>query len=126
MDLDILNRLRIDPGKRTIGELLQDREIAAYEIARLRSEIARSVRHQVAAEPPKDDMANRRQTALAPGALLSIAEVRALLCISRSTIYKRLSDGTFPKPIRLGPRTNRWRRDAIETWRDGLTGSKDA
>jgi hypothetical protein len=38
---DILDRLRIDPGQRTLGQLLQDREAAAHEIGRLRSEIER-------------------------------------------------------------------------------------
>jgi hypothetical protein len=41
---DILNQLRIDPGQRTLGELLQDREAALHEIRLLRREIER-LRH---------------------------------------------------------------------------------
>jgi hypothetical protein len=41
MRTDILQRLRIDPGQRTLGQLLQDREAAALEIERLRAEINR-------------------------------------------------------------------------------------
>ena len=40
----ILERLRVDPGQRTLGELLQDREAALYEIRLLRREIER-LRH---------------------------------------------------------------------------------
>jgi hypothetical protein len=42
--VDILNQLRIDPGQRTLGELLQDREAALHEIRLLRREIER-LRH---------------------------------------------------------------------------------
>ena len=41
--------------------------------------------------------------------------------IGRSTVYLRLSEGTFPKPVRLGLRTVRWRIEAIEAWRDSHT-----
>lgn len=34
---DVLVRLRLDPGQRTIGQLLQDREAAFHEIVRLRA-----------------------------------------------------------------------------------------
>ena len=39
MHQDILELLRIDPGQRTLGQLLQDREATAEEIAPLRSQI---------------------------------------------------------------------------------------
>ncbi|MDZ7840407.1 MAG: hypothetical protein U5R46_06230 [Gammaproteobacteria bacterium] len=38
---DILDRLRIDPGQRTLGQLLQDREAAAHEIRKLQAELER-------------------------------------------------------------------------------------
>ncbi len=36
MTIDIVDRLRLDPGQRTLGQLLQDREAALHEILRLR------------------------------------------------------------------------------------------
>jgi len=36
---NILERLRIDPGQQTLGELLQDREAALHEIRMLRREV---------------------------------------------------------------------------------------
>ena len=41
---NILDRLRIDPGHRTLGQLLQDREAALHEAQLLRREIER-LRH---------------------------------------------------------------------------------
>ena len=32
---NVLERLRIDPGQRTLGQLLQDREAAAYQLTKL-------------------------------------------------------------------------------------------
>jgi hypothetical protein len=38
---DLLDRLRGDPGLRTLGQLIQEREAAFIEIARLRREVER-------------------------------------------------------------------------------------
>jgi prophage regulatory protein len=119
---DILDRLRIDPGQRTLGQLLQDREAAAYEIERLRSDVGR-----LAARAPERtnkaiserSIPNSRKSPFRAGTLIRIAEVCELLGISRSTIYKRLSERSFPEPVRLGPRSVRWRVDAIEAWLAG-------
>ena len=42
------------------------------------------------------------------------------LGISRSSIYLMMSEGRFPKPIRLGRRAVGWRADDIQTWLDQL------
>jgi hypothetical protein len=39
--LDMLDRLVLDPGTRTIGELMQEREWAVWEIRRLRRDVDR-------------------------------------------------------------------------------------
>ena len=39
MTVDIADRLRLDPGQRTLGQLLQDREAALHEILRLRKRL---------------------------------------------------------------------------------------
>jgi hypothetical protein len=38
---DVLERLRMDPGQRTLGQLLQDREAAAHEIRKLRAAVSK-------------------------------------------------------------------------------------
>lgn len=121
---DILERLQVDPGRLTFGQLLQDREVAACEIARLRSEMSRlEVPRPKRSSGGSASEPNTRSTRaqFPAGSLLRLAEVCKILSISRSTIYKRLSDETFPEPVRLGPRTVRWRTDAIEAWSRSAT-----
>lgn len=110
---DILERLRIDPGQRTLGELLQDREAAVHEITNLRDTIGR-LRAEIA------DPSTQLNTAGATGTLLKINEVSKMVALSRSSIYKRLSEGAFPKPVRLGKRAIRWHVDEIARWRESL------
>jgi len=35
---------------------------------------------------------------------------------SRSSIYQGIADGTFPRPIKLGPRSVGWLEDEIDAW----------
>ena len=42
------------------------------------------------------------------------------LNLSRSSIYKMIADGTFPKPIRLGRRAVGWRVEDVQEWLDNL------
>ena len=129
MHNDVLDRLRIDPGRRTLGELLQDREAAACEIARLRSHIERL--QVVGAKPASErtvktpsltpSNAPEKKSPFRAGSLIRLADVCELLGISRSTVYVRRSAKTFPQPVKVGPRTVRWRIDDIEAWRDALS-----
>ena len=54
-------------------------------------------------------------------ALLRLKDVCALLGISRSTIYYRVSDGSFPGPVKIGKRSVRWRAEDLDAWRRGLS-----
>ncbi len=57
------------------------------------------------------------------GRLISMASLVAMLGLSRSTIYKMIKDGTFPKPIKIGARRIAWRIDAVDKWlteREGI------
>ena len=121
MHNDILDRLRIDPGQRTLGQLLQDREAAAYEIARLRSlgsELAARERERHAEKHKAVPTgAGNRPPAFRSGTLLRLRDVGEMLALSRSTIYNLLSRGLFPAPTRIG-RSIRWPIEAVEVWRD--------
>ena len=50
------------------------------------------------------------------GDLLTRQELQAMLGISRSGLYLLMRDNGLPRPIRLGPQTNRWRRHEVENW----------
>ncbi|WP_082322116.1 helix-turn-helix transcriptional regulator [Variovorax paradoxus] len=53
-------------------------------------------------------------------ALLRCPAVVALVGLSRSEIYRRMAAGTFPRPVKLGPRCSRWRAQEIGEWLEEL------
>jgi len=48
--------------------------------------------------------------------LLRRPEVLALVGLRTSCIYKRMSLGSFPKPVQLGGRIVAWRASDIQAW----------
>ena len=42
--------------------------------------------------------------------------VEKLTGLSRSSIYVMMSEGTFPKQIKIGRRAVAWRQEDIENW----------
>ena len=48
--------------------------------------------------------------------LINRLEVERLASISRAAIYAQMSEGTFPRPVKIGPQAVRWYRDEILTW----------
>ena len=57
------------------------------------------------------------QTRTPLGPLLRRPEVERETGLSRSTIYERMEAGTFPRPLRVGPRAVRWPANEIEAWK---------
>lgn len=43
--------------------------------------------------------------------------------LSRSTIYQLMTEGRFPRPVRLGKRAVGWRESDIAGWLGGLSTS---
>lgn len=50
------------------------------------------------------------------GPLLRLPSVEAQTGLSKSEIYRRIKDGTFPKPIKLGARAVAWPSAQIDEW----------
>jgi prophage regulatory protein len=48
--------------------------------------------------------------------ILRLPEVMTRTGLSRSTIYLRISQGTFPKPVNLGSRAVGWIEEEIQEW----------
>lgn len=48
--------------------------------------------------------------------ILRIHDVVAITRLSRSTIYRLIQAGRFPKPIKLTERASGWRYEAVEQW----------
>lgn len=58
-------------------------------------------------------MANTNQEKLT---ILRRKQVEARTGLSRSTIYLRIQEGTFPKPLNLGVRSVGWVESEIDEW----------
>ena len=54
------------------------------------------------------------------GPLWRLPTVAAHVGLCRSEIYKRMSKGTFPKPVQLGARAVAWRALDIDEWMKSL------
>lgn len=49
-------------------------------------------------------------------ALLRLPEVKRRVGLSRSEIYRRITQGQFPKQVQLGARAVGWAEDDVERW----------
>jgi prophage regulatory protein len=45
-----------------------------------------------------------------------LAEVKDRTGLSKTEIYRRMEEGSFPKVIRLGKRSVAWRSDQLDAW----------
>ena len=58
---------------------------------------------------------------LACGAtLLRLPDVMLATSIGSSTIYRKIAANEFPRPLRLGPGSVRWRASEVSAWIDRL------
>ena len=48
--------------------------------------------------------------------LLRLPQVKESTGLSKSSIYARIAEGTFPKQISIGPRLVVWVEAAIQNW----------
>ncbi|REE19400.1 AlpA family transcriptional regulator [Paraburkholderia sp. BL27I4N3] len=60
------------------------------------------------------------------GAILRRGQVELEVGLKRSTIYQRMQEGTFPRPIRLGERAVGWRASDIELFLEDPAGYRVA
>ena len=56
--------------------------------------------------------------------ILRLPTVKAITGLSRSTIYLRMSEGTFPEKISLGSRAVGWLASEIQQWLDERISSR--
>ena len=56
-----------------------------------------------------------------PDRILRIKTVLARTGLTRSTLYRKMDAGTFPKNMRISTRCMGWRESAIAAWLDNPT-----
>lgn len=68
--------------------------------------------------PRPDDVTNerRKQPRYLNARLVRIQEVETICSLSRANIYNAIKHGTFPAPIKTGPRASAWIKQEIEGW----------
>jgi prophage regulatory protein len=47
---------------------------------------------------------------------LRLPQVKELTCLSKSSIYRLMAEGDFPKQVALGPRSVVWVKSQIDDW----------
>ena len=52
--------------------------------------------------------------------LIRLGDVLHQTSLSKTSVYRALREDRFPKPLRVGPQSVRWRQDEIDAWIDGL------
>jgi prophage regulatory protein len=55
--------------------------------------------------------------------LLRLQQVIEKVALSKSTIYRGMGDGSFPRPLKLGSRMVRWLSDDIDNYLSHLPRS---
>ena len=68
-------------------------------------------------------MANTNREKLS---ILRRKQVEKRTGLSRSTIYLRIQEGTFPRPINLGARAVGWLENEIEAWLTSCLENRDS
>ena len=58
--------------------------------------------------------------------ILRLPEVARLTGESRSTIYKRISEGDFPKPVKLGAKSVGWVEEEIAAYNEARIAAREA
>jgi len=120
---DVLDHLKLDPGSRTLGELIQERAWAAQEIRRLRDELerlrdvgarSRAVSAQKAAPKPGDAKFNNN-----PIRFVRSKELKQIVGFGHTTIWRMTKEGLFPQPVRFG-RNTFWRLADVIAWQEAL------
>ena len=48
--------------------------------------------------------------------MIRLREVTRVTGLARSTIYKLIGEGSFPRPVRLAARAVAWRSDVVNAW----------
>jgi prophage regulatory protein len=57
--------------------------------------------------------------------LIGVKEICEKLGLSRTTIWKLRSKGTFPKPVRISERRIAWTESTVNEWQASLEGKEE-
>ncbi|SFC49986.1 transcriptional regulator, AlpA family [Pseudomonas citronellolis] len=61
-----------------------------------------------------------------PQRFIRIKEVLSITSLSKSDLYRRIADGTFPTQVKLGPMTTAWQESEVRAWMDARIAERSA
>ena len=97
---------------------LTDREIDAIEDLQLRAKRGLAMQNEAArpsAQPLSSSTTQIENPSSTGQGLIKLDEVKRLVALSSSTIYKKISEGDFPKQMNLGS-SARWYHQEVVDW----------
>jgi len=53
-------------------------------------------------------------------------ELLAIIPFSKPTLHRKVKDGTFPTPVRIGARAVAWLTEEVEDWQRRIIAERDA
>ena len=56
---------------------------------------------------------------------LRLKQVKSLIGLCRSSIYNKINEGTFPRPVRLGPQSVAWLQSEVQLWMNERIADRD-
>lgn len=60
-----------------------------------------------------------------PDRIIRIRTVLARTGLSRSTLYRKMNDGSFPRQVKIGEHSSGWRESSINRWVDDPSGYRN-
>jgi prophage regulatory protein len=70
-------------------------------------------------------MSSTDQSERRPRRMIKLLGVTKKTALGKSSIYEAITEGTFPAPIRLGPRAVAWVEDEIDAWLEARIAQRD-
>jgi prophage regulatory protein len=58
--------------------------------------------------------------------LIKIEQVEEITALSRSSIYRQIAAGTFPKQVKISERASAWRAEEVQQWVTDLQPANDS
>ncbi len=52
-------------------------------------------------------------------------QLEVITGLKKSALYKRIAEGTFPRPIKLSARASAWPSDEIEAWQQAQVDTRN-
>lgn len=92
------------------------REIGKQRVASIATQPSSSQELSAARDPSPSGSTDNKEGQRKVNRLLTRREVEFRVGLGRSTIYRLMQTGKFPRPLRIGSRAVRWPANELDAW----------